>query len=244
MWRRGACTTVEHHSEKDKQYHNLIRFLQTRRGIPFNKMFAMKEYPQDVLPLYAQGFSVTRYLIQQGGKPHFVNFVADGLQSNNWPAAVQKFYGYRDLSDLQVKWNSWVAQGSPPIQRNNPAAIADAGNRAGNPIARGQSPETYDQLELEAGRAASLTQSAPQNGLRWRTRGQNRGVSRPSAAPNPATTGPQSTARQQSPQQPRTRILEWSAQPAPATALGNVSAQPAAQTSRSIYDRTSGSKMR
>ena len=73
----GACTTVEHESEKNKQHHNLIRFLQTRRGIPFNKMFAMKEYPPDVLPLYAQGYSVTRYLIQQGGHDYRTTFDFD-----------------------------------------------------------------------------------------------------------------------------------------------------------------------
>jgi hypothetical protein len=48
----GACTTVEHRSEIAKQERMLIDFLKTRRGIPFNAMFDMKDYPQDVLPLY------------------------------------------------------------------------------------------------------------------------------------------------------------------------------------------------
>ena len=54
----GACTTVEHRSEIAKQERNLIEFLKTGRGIPFSQMFAMKEYPSDVMPLYAQGHSL------------------------------------------------------------------------------------------------------------------------------------------------------------------------------------------
>ena len=56
----GACTTVEHISERNKQERLLIEFLTTDRGIAFNRMFAMKEYPQDILPLYSQGFSLAR----------------------------------------------------------------------------------------------------------------------------------------------------------------------------------------
>src|SRR5688500_3170755 len=39
----GACTTVEHASEKAKQDKFLIQFLKSDRGIPFNRMFQMKE---------------------------------------------------------------------------------------------------------------------------------------------------------------------------------------------------------
>ena len=45
----GACTTVEHHSEISKQENMLIEFLRNHRGIPFSHMFAMQEYPHDVI---------------------------------------------------------------------------------------------------------------------------------------------------------------------------------------------------
>ena len=71
----GACTTVEHASERSKQHTMLVTFLKTGRGIPFDRMFAMKEYPHDVMPLYSQGYSTARYLIAQGGpaKVHAVH---------------------------------------------------------------------------------------------------------------------------------------------------------------------------
>ena len=49
------------------------------RGIAFPQMFAMREYPADVLPLYSQGYSLARYLIERGGRHKYVSFVGDGL---------------------------------------------------------------------------------------------------------------------------------------------------------------------
>ncbi len=198
----GACTTVEDASEKSKQHHNLIRFLQTNRGIAFNKMFRMREYPPDVLPLYAQGYSVTRYLIAQGGQRQFVNYVGEGLRTDNWPAATRKFYGYDDLSDLQVKWVAWVAAGSPPIQQRTltSEAVASAeqalpsgfGDNNEPPVARGQSPEREGIFN------------------RWRSRGQRlRGNSEQLVeVPQQPQATEQSSSRQLPPQQPEQRVLE------------------------------------
>jgi len=111
----GACTTVEHDSEKAKQDKFLVQFLTTDRGIPFNRMFAMKDYPPDILPLYSQGFSLARFFIQQGGKPKFVEYVGEGMRTNNWPATTQKYYGFNNLSDLQLTWVEWVRAGSPAL---------------------------------------------------------------------------------------------------------------------------------
>ncbi len=114
----GACSTVEHRSERVKQQKMLVRFLQTRRGIAFDDMFRMKEYPRDILPLYAQGHSLATFLIAQGGKQKFVGFVGDGLQSNQWRRALSENYQIADLGKLQNTWLEWVKQGSPlPLNR-------------------------------------------------------------------------------------------------------------------------------
>ena len=109
----GACTTVEHPSEKKRHETMLISFLQTQRGIAFSQMLAMKEYPADVLPLYAEGYSLARYLIEEGGERKFVKFVGDGLQDENWMRALEASYGVTDLGRLQNEWLEWVKQGSP-----------------------------------------------------------------------------------------------------------------------------------
>jgi hypothetical protein len=113
----GACTTVEHESEKAKQDNYLIQFLSSTpsRGIAFNQMFKMKEYPPDILPLYSQGYSLARFFIEQGGKPKFVEYVGEGMRNNNWTAATNKFYGFGSLSELQLTWVEWVRKGSPAL---------------------------------------------------------------------------------------------------------------------------------
>jgi len=117
----GACTTVEHYAEKKKNHGMLIHFLtsQPSRGIPFNRMFTMKDYPQDILPLYAQGYSVAKYLIMEKGRRHFLDYVNAGMEMEQkgreldaWNRATKQYYGYENLSDLQVKWERWVADGS------------------------------------------------------------------------------------------------------------------------------------
>lgn len=136
----GGCTTVEHSSERRKQEKFLIEFLMTERGIPFNKMFAMKEYPPDMLPLYAQGYSLARYLIMQGGKRKFVKYIGEGMQTENWPAVTRKYYGHKDLSDLQVKWLDWVRMGSPKLQPAEGMEVRGDTMLAANPSAPPASP--------------------------------------------------------------------------------------------------------
>lgn len=117
----GACTTVEHVSERKKNHQMLLNFLSAKpsRGIPFNHMFRLKQYPQDILPLYAQGYSLSKFLIYQQDRRHFVEFIGRGLQYESrmpalpaWTQAVQESYQYKDLSELQLSWQAWVRAGS------------------------------------------------------------------------------------------------------------------------------------
>lgn len=137
----GACTTVEHPVERARQHRLLIEFLTTGRGISFPEMFAMREYPRDVLPLYSQGYSLARFLIERGGRHRYVAFVGDGLATDNWPGALARHYGVGDLARLQQVWLDWVRQGCPAP----PAALAatvppPTARAAAQP--RGQSPDS------------------------------------------------------------------------------------------------------
>ncbi len=111
----GACTTVEHRSEIAKQESLLINFLHNQKGIPFSAMFAMKEYPAEILPLYAQGHSLTQYLIEKHGKQAFMAFLTDGMSDDNWRRAVQQHYGHENLYALQNDWLGWVKAGRPTL---------------------------------------------------------------------------------------------------------------------------------
>ena len=137
----GGCTTVEHASEKAKQDKFLVQFLKSDRGIPFNDMFRMKEYPPDILPLYSQGYSLARFFIEQGGKPKFVEYVGEGMRTNNWTATTRKYYGFNSLSDLQLTWVEWVRHGSPALPEGKVPEVllvsSQTGPAAGRAPSRG-----------------------------------------------------------------------------------------------------------
>lgn len=119
----GACTTVEHASEKSKHDHFLVQFLSQGRGIPFAVMFALKEYPDDIMPLYAQGYSVSSFLIAQGGPRRFVQFLEDGMRTEDWVAATDKHYSYPMIGKLQSAWNKWVGDGGGSVAQHTADAL-------------------------------------------------------------------------------------------------------------------------
>jgi hypothetical protein len=130
----GACTTVEHRSEIAKQERNLISYLKTGRGIPFKVMFAMKEYPDDVMPLYAQGHSTAQWLIESRGKQAFLTFLADGMRDENWERAVHQHYGFDSLAMMQTAWNDWVRQGRPRLSPTAPQGLLASNAREANGV--------------------------------------------------------------------------------------------------------------
>jgi hypothetical protein len=169
----GACTTVEHKSEVAKQEQMLIKFLKGGRGIAFSQMFAMTEYPPDVMPLYSQGHSLSQWLIESRGRKAFLEFLGDGMNDDNWPRAVERHYGFANLAAMQDAWLEWVKAGRPRLtpetstitqqlarQRSLSTASAapDAASRAPASVAiyRGQSPDAITPIG-----AAEL--SAPSN---------------------------------------------------------------------------------
>ncbi len=113
----GICTTVEHASERNKHEKKLREFLRTRRGIAMNQLFLMTEYPSDVLPMYAQGYSVCRFLIDQQGPQTFIAFLHDYMKRPSWTANIKKHYGYESLAELQEYWLAWVDSGSQSVEK-------------------------------------------------------------------------------------------------------------------------------
>ncbi len=124
----GAATFVENEKERQNYRRLLYQYLRTGRGIPFNQMFRMGKYPDDQMPLYAQGFSLAEFLILLQGHRHYVDFAGAGMKTNNWPQAICDYYGYENLGELQVKWNRWVDAGCPDLTQlpqDQPIFVSD-----------------------------------------------------------------------------------------------------------------------
>ncbi len=143
----GICTTVEHVSERSKHETKLREFLSSRRGIAMNQLFLMTEYPADVLPMYAQGYSVCRFLIDQKGAQTFIQFLGDYMKHPSWTANIKKHYDYDSLKELQDYWLAWVDAGSADVTRfakvTPPAADLSQATLAAQtkPVPRSVSPD-------------------------------------------------------------------------------------------------------
>ncbi len=166
----GICTTVEHASERVKHEAKLREFLASRRGIAMNRLFLLTEYPQDVLPMYAQGYSVCRFLIEQQGPQTFIGFLEDYMQRPSWTANIQKHYGYESLAELQEYWLAWVEAGSGSVEKfvkadDRPATSAEASiasrQPADNAASSGRDGSPASAL---APASALVAANAPQRG--------------------------------------------------------------------------------
>lgn len=110
----GGSVLSENDEERFNHDVRCREILNQGRGIPLRHLFQMTEYPRDMIVVYAQGYSVCQYLIDQGGKQKFLQFVALGMRNSNrnWEEAVQ-MYGYNDTEELQVAWLKELKAGPP-----------------------------------------------------------------------------------------------------------------------------------
>ncbi len=233
----GICTTVEHPDEKNKHEVKLREFLNTRRGIAMNKLFLLTEYPPDILPMYAQGYSVVRFLIEQKDARTFVEFLGDymDMQRPSWTQNIRKHYGYESLGELQEHWVAWVASGSGPVdkyvkatQPNRPTDASIAQASAAGASAAGASADP-PSIRLAATDSATAV-----HGQNWYSRNRDRTADEPKdaarndTAPKIAAAAP-STARGATP-----LSLAAAAGGPGATAVDSINAPPSVQ-SRSTY---------
>ena len=119
-------------NEKERLDHDIKcrEFLNAGRAIVLRQLFPMKEYPRDMIVLYAQGYSVCSYLIDLGGgglkgRKKFLDFLGSGMDGGgrNWEKSVRSHYGFDSVDDLEAKWIDSLRK---------PRAVATAGNRGGS----------------------------------------------------------------------------------------------------------------
>jgi hypothetical protein len=99
-------------SEDDREIHRheaIVAGLLHRGGeFPLTQLFRMEQYPSDLMGFYGQGYSVSRFLVEMGGRPRFLRFVRDGGHAG-WDAAARAHYHLTDCRELDRAWRSWQA---------------------------------------------------------------------------------------------------------------------------------------
>jgi len=114
----GAARLFEHHSEQRLQLNLLQSIISSpREFIPLKRLLSMKEYPQGHRPMlimYAEGFALVDFLIQQKGREVYLKFLADGHRNNNqWDAPIRQHYNHAGIDALEKDWRAWVKAGMP-----------------------------------------------------------------------------------------------------------------------------------
>lgn len=114
----GAATLFEHRSEQLKQLGLLNQVIKNdREFIDMDKLLRMKEYPKSMramLIMYAEGYALADFLVQQGGRQRYLKFLADG-DKMGWSKAIRANYHHGGEDSLETNWKGWILAGMPRL---------------------------------------------------------------------------------------------------------------------------------
>lgn len=99
----GAAVLAEDQRSQERQEQLSREILSQGRAIPLKELLTMREYPRDVMALYAQGYSLVRLLVQEGGHRTFLDFLKDA-EELGWDKALETHYRFGSVSGLQTAW--------------------------------------------------------------------------------------------------------------------------------------------
>lgn len=75
-----------------------------------DKLYDRNRYDNSLL-IYHQGFSVVDFLIGRGGSQWFSSFMTDLVKNNDIDGSLNRFYGYKNLKELQDVWQKYIEDG-------------------------------------------------------------------------------------------------------------------------------------
>lgn len=121
----GACMLSEDIRELARQDDIINKLVSRQAHLPLANLFVMEEYPNDLLGFYGQGYSVSRFLIEIGGRERFLKFVGDGAR-DGWDNSTRRHYNLPGTNELDRAWRSWhkvVASQREPGQLHEQATL-------------------------------------------------------------------------------------------------------------------------
>ncbi|MFQ3591760.1 MAG: hypothetical protein SNJ82_01025, partial [Gemmataceae bacterium] len=119
----------------------------------------LKEYPTDQIVLYAEGYSVSRFLIERSNRQAFLAFVADGMRPEiGWDKALQAHYNIRRVEDLEAQWLETLKQ--PPRLPQSDTLLA-SGSAGSGSTASGSSMEGKRNVEVVSRGESSTRRTLP-----------------------------------------------------------------------------------
>jgi hypothetical protein len=119
-WADEGASLLSEDAIEHRRHDRIVDDTLARRGdLTLGRLFRMEEYPRDLMGFYGQGYSVSRFLVEMGGRPRFLQFVRDGM-TRGWDAAARDHYSLDDVRELDRAWRAWH-------KVNAEAVVASAG---------------------------------------------------------------------------------------------------------------------
>ena len=138
----GGSVLSENDAERADHDRRIRWYLNSRQSVQVRRLFNLKEYNElsDVMLLYAEGFSMSNYLVSLGGRQSFLAFVEMGRQGQ-WDKAVQTYYHMNSVEQLEQAWLQNMRD-----TKNGGALMAQAKPQA-NLVVRQTAPPAQPQLD-------------------------------------------------------------------------------------------------
>jgi hypothetical protein len=148
----GASLLSEDLRERRRHDQIVDDLLARRGGLPLSRLFGIEEYPQDLMAFYGQGYSISRFLIEMGGRPRFLRFVRDGLDSG-WDRATRAHYDLADVRELDRAWRSWHRVSLESRRETEVAVEVDLASR--------EEAEAFPAVDAEAAEVVAARDDSP-----------------------------------------------------------------------------------
>jgi hypothetical protein len=106
----GMAVLSETESRIEAHRRNLAKACRDGRLMSVREVITSKDYPHPsrVMTFYAQSTSLVEYLTKLNGAVTFARFVRDGLEGNNYEAALRKHYKITDFNELEQRWRRHI----------------------------------------------------------------------------------------------------------------------------------------
>jgi hypothetical protein len=160
----GGSVLSEDDIERGRHDQMCRQMLNQGHAMQLGYLFSLKDYPKDVMVLYAEGFSITRFLVDQANRQTFLKFVSHGMK-HGWDSAVQTHYQMQNVRQLESAWiDSLKKPRSTAVAANNtkPGAFrASPADLTGRKLTRTTDPPAFPDLTVGNVRGSGATLGAP-----------------------------------------------------------------------------------
>jgi RNA polymerase sigma factor (sigma-70 family) len=122
----GAALLAEDLEDTQWLEQAVHQVLSRKVRVPLRRLFAVREYNEfDVHLLFAQAYSVVRFLAERADKPTFLTFVKKGMDEG-WDAAAKSCYRFDNVELMEAAWLEWLrVRGIKPTNEARPAKGED-----------------------------------------------------------------------------------------------------------------------